>query len=130
MIFLDSDFLWFIGNIPSLSNFSKIFSQVLDRASLLLEAFASRTHTLPSSLAEWKTAQLADPDCLASIDPDHLASCNGLHVFRDTDFPSRIVVPPDLRELLTRQHHADLLHVSHPKAYLLGASLLVAHHQD
>jgi hypothetical protein len=115
IMFLDSDFLWFIGNIPSLSSFSKFFSHVLDRASPLLEAFASRNHTLPASLTEWKAAQIADPDCLASIDPDHLASCNGLHVFRDTDFPSRIIVPSDLREPLTRQHHADLLHVSHPK---------------
>jgi hypothetical protein len=32
MMFIDSDFFWFIGNIPSLSIFSKLFSQVLDRA--------------------------------------------------------------------------------------------------
>jgi hypothetical protein len=70
-MFLDSDFLWFIGNIPALSDFSQIFAQVLDRSSPLLESFAIiRNVTLPSSLQDWKSAQSADPDCLVSIDPD------------------------------------------------------------
>jgi hypothetical protein len=75
-MFLDSDFLWFIDNIPELSDFAKIFSQVLDRSSPLLEYHASTCDlSLPSSLQEWKSAQLANSDCLASIDPDSLASC-------------------------------------------------------
>jgi hypothetical protein len=118
IMFLDSDFLWFIGNIPELSDFSQIFSQVLDRSPPLLECHASARHpSLPASLQDWKSAQLADPDCLASIDPDSLASCDGLHVFRDPDFPSRIVVPLALREPLTRQHHADLHHLAHAKVH-------------
>jgi hypothetical protein len=118
IMFLDSDFLWFIGNVPELSDFSQIFAQVLDCPPPLLSSFASsRNTTLPSSLQDWKAAQLADPTCLDSIDPDSLASCNGLHVYRDPDFPSRILVPPALREPLTRQHHADLHHISHPKVH-------------
>ncbi len=57
------------------------------------------------------------PACLDSIDPDSLASCNGLHVYRDPDFPLRILVPPALREPLTRQHHADLHHLAHAKVH-------------
>jgi hypothetical protein len=60
-MFLDSDFLWFIGNVPELSDFSQIFAQVLDCPPPLLSCFAStRDTTLPSSLQEWKAAQLAD----------------------------------------------------------------------
>jgi hypothetical protein len=118
IMFLDSDFLWFIGNVPDLADFSQIFSQVLDRSPPLLSSFASsRDPTLPSSLQDWKAAQLADPACLDSLDPDSLASCNGLHVYRDPDFPSRILVPSALREPLTRQHHADLHHLAHAKVH-------------
>jgi hypothetical protein len=117
-MFLDSDFLWFIGNVPDLADFSQIFSQVLDRSPPLLSSFASSCDpTLPSSLQDWKAAQLADPACLDSLDPDSLASCNGLHVYRDSDFPSRILVPSALREPLTRQHHADLHHLAHAKVH-------------
>ncbi len=31
IMFLDSDFLWFIGSIPELADFAQIFSHVLDR---------------------------------------------------------------------------------------------------
>jgi hypothetical protein len=52
-----------------------------------------------------------------ALDPDSLATCNGLTVYKDPDFPSRIVVPPSLRDPLIRQHHHDLQHVSHPKVF-------------
>ncbi len=115
-MFLDSDQLWFIGNIPALHDFAKIYSQVLKRPPPLLEHFASsRNPTLPSTIAEWKDAQTRDPDFLADIPPESLLLCDGLSLYKDPDFPSRILVPPTLREALTCQHHADLNHVSHPK---------------
>jgi hypothetical protein len=49
------------------------------------------------------------------IPPSSLLLCDGLSLCKDPDFPSRILVPPALREALMRQHHADLNHVSHPK---------------
>jgi hypothetical protein len=50
-----------------------------------------------------------------TLDPDSLATCNGLTIYKEPDFPSRILVPPSLRDALIRQHHHDLQHVSHPK---------------
>ncbi len=44
IMFLDSDYLWFLGNLPSLAEFSKIFAMVLDRPSLLVSHYAN---TLP-----------------------------------------------------------------------------------
>jgi hypothetical protein len=133
IMFLDSDFLWFIGNVPELSDCSQIFSQVLDRSCPLLKYHAStRDTTLPSSLLDWKSVQLTDPDCLASIDPDSLASCNGLHVYRDPDLPSRILVSLALRKPPTRQHHADLHHLAHAKVHTSLARhyfLLLALHE-
>ena len=115
-MFLDSDQVWFIGNIPTLHQFSKIYAQVLQRPAPLLEHFASqRNPSLPNTLAEWKHAQTSDPDFLADIPPDSLLLCDGLSLYKGPDFPSRILVPPHLREPLVRQHHADLQHMSHPK---------------
>jgi hypothetical protein len=57
IMFLDSDFLWFIGNVPDLSDFSQIFAHVLDCPSPLLSSFAfTRDVILPSSLQAWKDA--------------------------------------------------------------------------
>jgi transposase InsO family protein len=115
-MFLDSDQVWFIGNIPLLHHFSKIYAQVLTRPAPLLEHFASqRNPSLPSTLDEWKHAQTSDPDFLSEIPSDSILLCDGLSLHKCPDFPSRILVPPSLREPLTRQHHADLNHVSHPK---------------
>jgi hypothetical protein len=114
--FLDSDHLWFLGNMPSLSDFSKIFSHVLDRPSPLLSHYAGTLPTpVPTTLDEWRQAQLLEPDFLTPLDPNSLANCNGLTVFKSADFPSRILVPPSLRDTLVSQHHHDLQHVSHPK---------------
>ena len=116
IMFLDSDQVWFIGNIPLLHHFSKIYAQVLTRPAPLLEHFASqRNPSLPSTLDEWKHAQTSDPDFLSEIPSDSILLCDGLSLNKCPDFPSRILVPPSLREPLTRQHHADLNHVSHPK---------------
>ena len=115
-MFLDSDQLWFIGNIPTLQQYSKIYAQILLRPSPLLEHFASsRNPTLPTTIAEWKQAQLDDPEFLSELPTDSLLVCDGLSLHKDDDFPSRILVPPTLREALVRQHHADLQHLSHPK---------------
>ena len=116
IMFLDSDQVWFIGNIPAMHQFSKIYAQVLQRPAPLLEHFASqRNPALPSTLDEWKHAQTTDADFLSEIPPDSILLCDGLSLHKCPDFPSRILVPPSLREPLTRQHHADLNHVSHPK---------------
>ncbi len=115
-MFLDSDHLWFLGNIPSLQSFSKIYSQVLDRPSPLLELFGTTLHpNLPSTLMDWKYAQDNESEFLQTLDPDALAKCNGLTIFKDPTFPSRILVPPSLHDAIIRQHHADLQHVSHNK---------------
>jgi hypothetical protein len=111
-MFLDSDHLWFLGNMPSLSDFCKIFSQILDRPSPLLSHYAGTLLTpVPTTLDEWRQAQLLEPEFLTLLDPDSLANCNGLHVFRSADFPSRILVPPSLRANLITRHHHDLQHV-------------------
>jgi hypothetical protein len=105
-MFLDGDQLWIIGNIPDLQLFHRIYSQVL--------------HTLhpnlPTTLDDWKHAQQNDPTFLQSLESDSLASMNGLTVYNAPDFPSRILVPPTLRDQLIRQHHYDLQHVSYPLA--------------
>jgi hypothetical protein len=116
-MFLDSDQVWFIGNVPALHQFSKIYAQVLQRPAPLLEHFASQRNqeSLPSTLAEWKHAPVSDPDFLADIPPDAILLCDGLSLHKGLDFPSRILVPPQFREPLVRQHHADLQHMSYPK---------------
>jgi hypothetical protein len=115
-MFLDSDHLWFLGNLPFLADFAKIFSTVLDRPSPLLSHYASTLLTpIPPTLDAWKQAQKLEGDFLTRLDPDSLADCNGLTVFKSTDFPPRILVPPCLRDALITQHHHDLQHVSHPK---------------
>jgi hypothetical protein len=104
-MFLDSDHLWFLGNIPSLADFSKIFSNVLDPPSSLLSHYAGTLPTpVPTTL-----------DFLNPLDPDSVANCNGLTVLKSADFPSRILIPPSLRDILITQHHHDLQHISHPK---------------
>jgi transposase InsO family protein len=114
--FLDSDQLWFLGNLPTLQLFSKIYAQLLSRPAPLLEHFhTTRDTSLPTTIAEWKNAQLDDPAFLTDISPESLLLSDGLFLFKDPDFPSRILVPPSLRETLVRQHHADLQHLSHPK---------------
>jgi hypothetical protein len=114
-MFLDSDQIWIVGNIPALHQFHRIHSQVLLRPALL-EIFANSLHpNLPTNLVDWKHAQDNEPEFFSTLDPDTLATCNDLTVYKDADFPSRILVPPSLRDQLIRQHHADLQHVSHSK---------------
>ncbi len=116
IIFMDSDHLWFLGNMPSLSEFSKIFSIVLDRPSPLPSHYAGTLFTpVPTTLDEWRQAQKLEANFLTRLAPESLADCNGLTVFKSADFPSRILVPPSLRDALITQHHHDLQHVSHPK---------------
>jgi hypothetical protein len=116
IMFLDSDHIWIVGNIPALHQFHRIHSQVLHCPAPLLEIYNNTLHpNLPTNLVDWKHAQDNEPDFLAKLDPATLANCNGLTVYKDAHFPSRILVPPTLRDQLTRQHHADLQHVSHPK---------------
>jgi hypothetical protein len=116
IMFLDSDHLWIIGNVPDLQLFHRIYSYVLDGPAPLLTTFANTLHpNLPTTLDEWKHAQQTNPAFLQELDPDSLASINGLTVFKAPDFPSRILVPPTFQSQLIRQHHHDLQHVSHPK---------------
>jgi transposase InsO family protein len=116
IMFLDSNQLWFLGNLPTLQLFSKIYAQLMSRPAPLLEHFhTTRDASLPTTIAEWKDAQLDDPAFLTDISPESLLLSDGLSLFKDPDFPSRILVPPSLRETLVRQHHADLQHLSHPK---------------
>jgi hypothetical protein len=118
IMFLDSDQIWIIGNIPDLHLFHRIYAYVLQSPAPLLTTFANILHpNLPTTLEEWKHAQQNTPDFLQSLDPDSLASINGLTVFKSPDFPSRILVPPTYQTQLIRQHHADLQHVSHPKVF-------------
>jgi hypothetical protein len=113
IMFLDSDHLWFLGNMPSLADFAKIFSTVLEP---LLSHYAGTLPTpVPTTVDAWKQAQQLESDFLTRLDPDSLADCNGLTVFRSADFPSHILVPPSLRDALITQHHHDLQHASHPK---------------
>jgi hypothetical protein len=102
--------------MSSLAEFSKIFSTVLDRPSPLLSHYAGSLPThLPATLDEWRQAQKLEADFITRLDPYSLADCSGLTVFKSADFPSRILVPPSLRDALITQHHHDLQHVSHPK---------------
>jgi hypothetical protein len=118
IMFLESDHLWFLGNMPSLSDFCKIFSQVLDWPSPLLSHYAGILPTpVPTTLDKWRQAQLLESEFLTLLDPDSLANCNGVNVFKSPDFPSHILVPPSLRDALITRHHHDLQHVSHPKIF-------------
>ena len=118
IMFLDSDQIWIIGNVPDLLLFHRIYSQVLLRPAPLLTTFANTLHpNLPTTLDEWKHAQDNTPAFLQDLDPDSLASINGLTVFKTPDFPSRILVPPTYQNQLIRQHHHDLQHVSHLKVF-------------
>ncbi len=116
IMFLDSEQIWIIGNVPTLQHFHHIYSHVLQRPAPLLEIFANTLHpNLPTTIIDWKNAQDNEPEFFTTLDPDSLAHCNGLTIYKDADFPSRIIVPPSLRTQLIRQHHADLQHVSHTK---------------
>jgi hypothetical protein len=116
-MFLDSDQIWIVGNIAPLHHFHRIHAQkVLHRPAPLLATLSNTFHpNLPTTIMKWKHAQDNEPDFLTTLAPDSLALCNGLTVYKDADFPSRILVPPSLRPQLIRQHHADLQHVSHSK---------------
>ncbi len=95
IMFLDSDQLWFIGNIPELLQYAKIYSQVLLRPSPLLEHFATARNTqLPTTIAEWRNVQHDDPTFLTDIPSTALVLCDGLSLYKDHDFPSLILVPP------------------------------------
>ncbi len=98
-MFLDSDQIWIVGNIPALHQFHRIHSQVLLRPAPHLEIFAKSLHpNLPTKLVDWKHAQDNEPDFLSTLDPDTLATCNGLTVYKDADlFPvshPRSPLPP------------------------------------
>jgi hypothetical protein len=115
-MFLDSDQLWFLGNLSTLQQFSNIYAQLLCHPSPLLEHFAqTRDASLLTTISTWKQAQFDDSAFLTDIPPESLLLSDGLSLFKDPDFPSRILVPPSLCEALVRQHHADLQHLSHPK---------------
>jgi hypothetical protein len=126
-----SDQLWFLGNLPTLQQLSKMYAQLLCRPSPLLEHFAqTRDASLPTTISAWKQAQLDDSAFLTEIPPESLLLSDGLSLFKDPDFPSRILVPPSLREALVRQHHADLQHHSRPQSsHLPGAPLPLAKHE-
>jgi hypothetical protein len=97
-MFLDSDQIWIIGNVPNLQHFHPIYSHVLHRPTPLLETFVNTLHpNLPTTMTDWKNAQDNEHDFFTALDPDSLALCNGLTVYKDADFPSHILVPPSLR---------------------------------
>jgi hypothetical protein len=98
-----------VGNIPDLHRFHQIHAQVLHRPAPLLEIFSNTLHpNLPSTIIEWKHAQDIHPDFLQALDPDTIATCNGLSVYKDKDFPSRILVPP----LSATNSHANTTTIS------------------
>ena len=111
---LDTDMMWLIGHIPTLTHHAEILSLLLDQPSPLLQHYSTDT-TLPSTLQEWTLAQQDDPQFTADLNLDSLFSHKNLTLYRDPDFPSRIVVPTHLREKLARKIHADLHHLSAPK---------------
>ncbi len=72
-MFLDSNQLWFLGNLPTLQQFSKIYAQLLSRPPPLLEHFATAwKQALPTTISAWKQAQEDDPAFLAEIPPESL----------------------------------------------------------
>jgi len=73
------------------------------------------TCLLPTTIEAWTEVQDDDPELLNGTDPTQISDTNGLKTLHDDDFPSRIIVPHSLREPLSRQHHADLQHLSHTK---------------
>ncbi len=131
IMFLDSDHLWFLGNIPSLSNFFKIFSHVLDRPSPLLSHYAGTLPTpVPTTLDEWKQAQLSEPDFLTPLDPNSLANCNGLTVFKSARLSvsySRPAFHPRHSRLATPPRSTTRLPPQ--SSHLFGASLFLACHE-
>jgi transposase InsO family protein len=113
---LDMDMMWLIGHIPTLlAHHAEIFSLLLDLPSPLLQHYPTDA-SFPDTLQEWTIAQQQDdPQFTADLTPDSIFSHNNLTLYRDPDFPSRIVVPTHLREKLARKIHVDLHHLSAPK---------------
>ena len=66
--FLESEMLWFIGNIPELSNHCEIFANIKPTPAPLLEFRASIVSHLPVSLDDWRDAQADDNELLEGID--------------------------------------------------------------
>ncbi len=121
--------LWLIGNIKELTHHAKIFSLFLDRPSPLLQYYYPSNPILTKTLNEWTHAQRDDSDLLHNVDPTQHFMHDDFSLYRDPDFPSRIIVPSHLRETLVRQ-----LHIRRPASSvcllghrLLSLPLLLAH---
>ena len=135
IVYLETDLLWVVGNIPELSAVAEIYDHELttpaplcqfsgtvsgDNTELItketiLPGTPSEERTLPTSLEEWADAQAADDSLLEGYEAGSIADVNGLKTFVGADFPTLIIVPLQLREPLVRKVHADLQHVNHRK---------------
>ena len=118
LMYLATDKLWVIGNIPELSDHRDIFfEEILTPAPLTCNATAvDDDPDIPSTLEDWRAAQRVDADLLAPYKDGSTLLQDGLHLFADPDFPTLIIVPHHLREPLARQHHAQL-HTSLARHY-------------
>jgi hypothetical protein len=65
--FLESEMLWFIGNIPELSNHCEIFANLKPTPAPLLEFRPAIVSQLPVSLDDWRDAQADDNELLEGI---------------------------------------------------------------
>ena len=82
-MFLDSDQIWIVGNIAPLHHFHRIHAQVLHRPAPLLAIFSNTLHpNLPTTIIDWKHVQDTEPDFLKTLDPDSIAHCNDLTVYK------------------------------------------------
>jgi hypothetical protein len=75
MMFLDSDQLWFLGNLPTHQQFSKLYAPDPTPPPTTTPAgtFASScSATLPTTIAAWKQAQTDDSTFLADVPSDSL----------------------------------------------------------
>ena len=122
LVYLATDKVWLIGNVEETQELRQVFHLEISTAAPLscystsANAQVQDEIEIPSTLEEWKDAQ-QDLDLSQEYSPDQISNLDGLLILSTEDFPSLIVVPPHLREPLTRQHHAQLHHLSHAKVY-------------
>ena len=111
---LHPQMIWIMGNFPNHAPIETFSSQLCTPAPLATgDTFDD---PMPQTLEDWTTAQQADPEMPAFVEATrHAAVRDGLHILALPDQPPRIMVPPSVREALTRTVHKAKFHLGAAK---------------
>ena len=119
--YLSTDKLWVIGNIPELSPLREIYYNDFETPAPL--SIYANTATddddvdIPTTIEEWIQEQEKESALSDQYPENETSNLDGLLIKKDPHFSTLIIVPTSLREPLTRQHHAQLHHLSHVKVH-------------